>query len=237
MGASQSSISPATKTPGFRRSMKRTSSSAKGTPPAVDMARAIGAVAVSRTGTLFIMAASSAGVPVARGFPVRARGLVQEPHRDRSQLGGLPQDVGKRLLFPGPRKRGFQILHRQSGPKVYCKCNFLVAFDGVAQFRRERINRAAFKADPGHDRFAAYLLAAETEFGPFQRLAVEALAEEIGKVSYETAIGRLQGRYGDARVLENVLSNDHRTQAGASLRRQGRELRHRLTPRCVHPVF
>src|SRR3954463_3906627 len=61
VGASQSSISPAAKMPGKRRIMKSASSSSNAIPPAVEIARAIGAVPVSRTGTALIAPARSAG--------------------------------------------------------------------------------------------------------------------------------------------------------------------------------
>ena len=53
MGASQSSISPAQKTPGRERSIRCSSSAAKSTPPALLMASSIGRGAMQRDGQVF----------------------------------------------------------------------------------------------------------------------------------------------------------------------------------------
>ena len=59
VGASQSSISPATKVPGRRRSIRYSSTSAKGTPPAVLMASSRGRRAVMGMGRAWSSAAET----------------------------------------------------------------------------------------------------------------------------------------------------------------------------------
>ena len=61
VGASQSNISPAQKTPGSVRTIKRASSASKGTPPAVLIASASGRGATNRNGNDLIAAARRAG--------------------------------------------------------------------------------------------------------------------------------------------------------------------------------
>ncbi len=95
MGASQSSISPATNTPGRARSISASSNAARDTPPALEIASAIGIGAVSRTGTALIRVASAASSREASGGPSASR---RSPIATGSRLKALRSPLLKDSL-------------------------------------------------------------------------------------------------------------------------------------------
>ena len=128
--------------------MKCWSSSSNAIPPAVEMARSMLAVAVRRMGTDFISAAMAAGAMEASGAPGGAvRGLLQQPRGGGRKLDRLAQDVREELLAARPRQaREFQRGRREAGARNR-QVGLAVALDGIAQGRRQRVDRAAF--EPG----------------------------------------------------------------------------------------
>ena len=110
-------------------------------PPAVEIARAIGATPVRRIGTALMRRASSGR---------RQRGelaggdLLQQTDLGRRQVQRLAQVGRDRLLAARRRQPAFKLPGPDVGTQRDQQRRFAVLFDCVAQVRRERIDRAAF---------------------------------------------------------------------------------------------
>ena len=90
-------------------------------PPAVEIARAIGAVPVSLIGTALINSASSAGESDDSDRPDAIAASCNRPIATGDKLRGLAQEIGERLLAARRgQSRGQMRLPSRSGRKAIC---------------------------------------------------------------------------------------------------------------------
>ena len=137
------------------RSIKCSSTSSKATPPAVEIAVAIGAVA---------------GEPHRHGLDQRgkrhrrqcaerpaSRGLLQQADGDRRQARGLAQEGRQRLLAARLGEARRKVGERTCRAAGRCAASAAPSrVDRVAQGGRQRVDRAALDACRGDHRFAAH---------------------------------------------------------------------------------
>ena len=101
--------------------MKSASSSSNEIPPAVEIARAIGAVPLSLIGTALIKPARLAGDNDDSETPDAIAASCSRPMADRRQMRGLAQTIGERLLASrrGQPRSQFDSMSR-SGRNATC---------------------------------------------------------------------------------------------------------------------
>ena len=128
--------------------MKCSSTSSKATPPAVEMARAIGIVPVRRTGTALMSAASA----VRRHGRRRARGCeaasCSRPIAAGDRFAALRRNVDSDCLPRGAARRCSSAAASTSGEQVDVQDRLARCRDGLAQRGRQRVDAAAFQASP-----------------------------------------------------------------------------------------
>ena len=100
----------------------------------------------------------------------QADGRGHEPSR-------LAQMARHRLLAARHRKPLSQVGNGQIGPQVDVQHGLALRRDGVAQRRRQRVDRPALDARRGDDGLAAHPLAGERERDALERMALKSLAK------------------------------------------------------------
>ena len=130
--------------------MKSSSISLQATPPALEIARAIGATAVRRTLDIFDMMRQRGGVGGRR-----AR-LTKQRYGDWRQARRLAQESRQRLRATRARQLARQRLHRDIRFEIDFQRGPSVRVDRLAQRRGQRIDGAAFQPGRRYDGLAAY---------------------------------------------------------------------------------
>jgi hypothetical protein len=181
--------------------MKFASTSSNAIPPAVEIARAMGAKPVTRIGTAW-MSPASIGAGIVDKRSVDASAASCNTDLDRRQTQRLAQERRERLLAARCRKTPFQVGHSDVGAQVDVQQRLAIA--GVADGRAERIDAAAFEPALRDDRFGANRMATERQRDPLERMAVKARAKEFRPSDQDPAIGGAQRRDRDPATRHRV---------------------------------
>src|ERR1700744_4667858 len=162
--------------------MKSASSSSKAMPPAVEIARAIGARPVSSIGTALTRSASSSADNDDSEAPEAAAVSCSKPIAagEGERRRRFPQPVRKRLFCEGNRQPRCEIAPLEIGPQCDLQGRLLLAEHCLAQWSRQRVDRTAFDAVPRDHRLAAHIVRAERQRDAFQRLPLKTAAKDIG---------------------------------------------------------
>ena len=114
------------------------------------------------------------------------------------RCAALRSQLENDCLPRGADSRAIRSLHFEIGPQGDVQRRLPRTRDRLAQLGRQRIDRAALDARPRDDGFAAHGVRAERQRDALERLALEAVAKNVGPGDGEAAIGRPQRRYRDA---------------------------------------
>ena len=195
---------PPRTTPGRARSIAP-SRLANRTPPAVEIARSIGRIPVSRSCTALIRSARGSALDTSRTSDAAAG---DSPAR-RSALAGRHA----RAAQPRRDRR-----HIEVRPEIELQHRLAARLDRVAQGGGERVDRPALEPVRGHDRLAPHRGSGEGGGDALQRLTLEA-AERLRPGAQHPGIGRPQRCDGDARTLQQRHPGRHPSRAAARTRR------------------
>ena len=181
-------------------------------PPAVEIALAIGATPVSRSGTALMRSASASGASA--DSREAARHSSPAAGRFRSAKATPPcAGMSRTTACRAAREqRPASFSAGRSGRRSMLTRRFAIRERWRRARRRNRIDGAAFDAVAGDDRFAAHGAAAERECDALERLTFEAVAEHIRPFCNEAAVCRLQRRNGHAGARQHIDPRPVRSQ-------------------------
>ena len=207
-------------------------------PPAVEIARAIGATPVSLIGH----GVDQGGEIGRRQRRTANRRMPWPPPaagRSRPARDWRPCAESSRAIvcLSAPTIFAVRSSDFEIGPQGDMQRRLPRCSDRLAQLGRQRIDRAALDAGAGDDGFAADGVRTERQRDALERLALEAVAEDIGPGDGEAAIGRPQRRYLHAFRGEQFRPTRRRSRAAASLRRRAPARSRALRRRAVRPAF
>jgi hypothetical protein len=161
--------------------------------------------------------------------------FLQKPDGRRRKVCGLAQKSRERLLAARPAERSCELLLRHLGPQIDDQLRLARLLNRLAQMLGQSINRAAFDAVMRDHGLAADGLAVMRQRDSLERLAGEALPEDIRPLNGETAIGRTQRSDIDLLFLENIRPSAIGTELRPA-RAAKRKHRHVRRMRNVFPI-
>ena len=217
--------------------MKSASISSNAIPPAVEIARAIGATPVSSIGTALIRLARSAGDSDASDVPDALAASCSNPIATGERLAALRRKFDRDCLPFGAESFAVSSSMSRSGRSATCSVACPDVQDRLAQLGRQRIDRAAFDAGAGDDGFAAHGVRTECQRHALERLALEAIAENVRPGDGEAGIGRPQRRYLHAFGGESFDPRAIGAQPRPACAAERQHRRAASRRRAVHPAF
>ncbi len=122
------------------------------------------------------------------------RRLLRKSDRRRRQREDLAQIIRKRVLAARVLQSPGCVVPGHVRQKVDRQHRLARFFDGIAQTRRQRIDRAAFQTVARNDDFAPYRLAAERQGDALQRHPLETAAKELATIRPEIRNWPVAGR-------------------------------------------
>ena len=208
--------------------MNVSSISAHLTPPALEIARSIGAGAVRRISTCLIRAASASAAS-GRGPASRASAIA----------AGVRPARRSRVEVDSPwrrRRRAASAATPRSGLRSIDQRRAAVALDRVAQGGGQGVDRAALDAVAVDHRFAAHRSSRVRERDRLQRRAGEAVGQMRRPGDAKAAIGGLERRDFDARSRRASRPSRRPPPTAATRRRRAPARPPRPSPPPRRPV-